>query len=80
MPDFFVVTKFSPNDTSKVRGATDPMVVYSDWPSAEAAAKNALMGITDGSQFAIFQAVAVAFYTAQPVSISLLGATLPTTV
>lgn len=77
---FFIIGKFSPNDTTKVRGLTDPLMVYTDWSMAEAAAMAAQSTITDGSQFAVFQAIAVTAYTSPPVTIQLLGATVPTTV
>ncbi len=79
-PMFFIIAKFSPNDLTKARGLSDPMAIYSDWPSAEAAAIAAQEQTRDGSSFAVFQAVAVTAFVSPPVTVNLLGATVPTTV
>lgn len=79
MADYTLV-KFSPNLT--VHPITDPMAVYTDWPTAEAAAIVAQTAITDGTQVAILMAVATTAIpiVVQPVTITLTGATAPTTV
>ena len=56
------------------------MCVYTSWADAEAAAKAAQASVIDGSQFAIFEAVAITAYAYPPVTIQLLGATVPTTI
>ena len=77
---YFIIAKFSPGDVTKARCCTDPMTVYANWAQAEAAAMAAQAGVTDGSQFAIFEAVAITAYAYPPVTIQLLGATVPTTI
>lgn len=80
MPNYFVIVKFSPGNTTIARGATEPMTVYTDWTSAEGAAILAQQGNTDGSQFAVCEAVAITGFVTPQVSVTLLGATVPTTV
>lgn len=80
MANFYAIAKFSPSDITKVRGVTDPMVVYTDWPTVELAAVAAQQANTDGSTFAIFEAVAVTAFATPQVVVNLIGATVPTTV
>ena len=77
MADYTIV-KFSPN--LAVHPVSDPMIVYTDWPSAEAAAIALQTGVTDGTAFAIVMAVAVTGFTFPPVNLTLTGATAPTTI
>ncbi len=56
------------------------MQVFTDWPSAVAAAQAAQQANHDGSSFAAFQAIAVTAFMSPQVAINLIGATVPTTV
>ena len=76
--DNFALVKFTPNGT--VHPVTDPMVVYQSWTSAENAALQAQQGLLDGSSIAIVMAVATTGFTSPPVALTLVGATVPTTV
>ena len=78
MANNYVLLKFSPNGT--VHGLGDPLPLYTDWPTVEAAAITAQMQMTDGSNVAIALGVALTQYTSAPIAIELLGATAPTTV
>jgi hypothetical protein len=76
----FVIVKFRPDNVATAKPASDPLTVYPDFGSAEAAATALQQGLVDGSQFAICQAVAMSSFANPPVTITLLGGTVPTTV
>ncbi len=79
LPLFFIIAKFSPNNTTVVRGISDPMQVFTDWQEAQTAAIAAQQQNHDGSSFAIFQAIAVTAFQTPQVTLNLIGATVPTT-
>ena len=78
MANNYVLLKFATNGTVHALG--DPLPLYTDWPTVEAAAVTAQQQFTDGTAIAIAMGVAITQYTSPPVQIDLLGATVPTTV
>ena len=74
----FALLKFAPN--GMVYSLSEPMAIYNDWPSTEAAALLAQQQYKDGTQIVAVEGVAITSYTSPPVVLTLLGATVPTTV
>ena len=78
MANNYVLLKFSPNGT--VHAIGDPLPLYNDWPTVQAAAVTAQQQLNDGASVAIALGVAITQYTNAPIQIDLLGVTAPTTV
>ena len=77
MADKYVLVRFTPALT--VHPLSDPMIVYETFAAAETDAIAAQQASVT-SQVAILEAVAVTGFSIPPVTITLLGATVPTTV
>ena len=77
MSDNFVTVRFTPNLT--VHPTEDPMTIYPTFTAAEVGAIAAQQANVT-SQIAILEAVAITSFTVPPVTVTLVGATVPTTV